>query len=71
MFKNLTPITFYEKFGKPSFDVSSNISLINDPRNEYYKLYTVEYLGNVVGGKAVRYINYHLHGDLTVGTTLL
>ena len=31
--------------------------MINDPRNEYYKLYTVEYLGNVIGGKAVRYIN--------------
>ena len=23
---------------------------VNDPRNEYYKLYTVDYLGNVVGG---------------------
>ena len=57
VYKSLTPIAFYERFGKPSFDVSTNISLINDPRNEYYKLYTVEYLGNVIGGKAVRYIN--------------
>ena len=39
VFKNLTPLSFYEKFGKPAFDISSHISLINDPRNEYYKLY--------------------------------
>lgn len=33
--------------------------MINDPRPEhgYKKLYTVQYLGNVVGGYPVRYIN--------------
>ena len=39
------------------YDFKTKISLINDPRNEYYKLYTVSYLGNVVGGNDVRYIN--------------
>ena len=57
VFKNLTPLSFYEKFGKPTFDISSHISLINDPRNEYYKLYTVDFLGNVVGGEKIRYLN--------------
>lgn len=32
-------------------------SLIHDPRNEYYKHYTVAYLGNVSGGYPIRYIN--------------
>lgn len=33
--------------------------LINDPRDGhgFNKLYTVQYLGNVVGGHSVRYIN--------------
>ena len=32
---------------------------MNDPRaeNQYNKLYTVEYLGNMTGGKPVLYIN--------------
>lgn len=33
------------------------MSLINDPRNEYFKLYTVEYLGNIQGGLPIRYVN--------------
>ncbi|GAB5353525.1 hypothetical protein AAMO2058_000043200 [Amorphochlora amoebiformis] len=40
-----------------TFDVNSQVSLINDPRNPYYKLYTVDRLGNVVGGRGVRYLN--------------
>ena len=33
------------------------MSLVNDPRNEYFKLYTVEYLGNIEGGFPIRYVN--------------
>lgn len=35
------------------------ICLVNDPRpqNEYGKLYTVEYLGNMVGGRKTLYNN--------------
>eukprot|EP00949_MAST-11_sp_MAST-11-sp1_P003846 g3846.t1 len=51
----LTPQTFYEKF--VPVDISQRVSLINDPRNEYFKAYTVEYLGNIVGGRPVLYIN--------------
>lgn len=33
--------------------------MVNDPRpqNPYNKLYTVQYLGNMTGGKRVLYIN--------------
>lgn len=33
------------------------VSLINDPRHAYGQLYTVECLGNVVGGRPVLYVN--------------
>ena len=35
------------------FQPSESFSLINDPRNEYNKLYTVDSLGNVWGGRPV------------------
>ena len=38
-------------------DVGELFSLINDPRNEYGKLLTVDRLGNVVGGRPTTYIN--------------
>ncbi|KAJ1919072.1 bleomycin hydrolase [Mycoemilia scoparia] len=52
---NLTPHSFFKDLVK--FDIGGTISLINDPRNDYYKLYTVKYLGNVVGGVPIHYIN--------------
>ena len=44
---------------KPAFDMSSKICLVSDPRphNPYGKLYSVEFLGNVVGGKKTVYNN--------------
>jgi bleomycin hydrolase len=54
----LTPLSFYnEHIKKAGFDFSEWISLINDPRNEYAKSYTVDRLGNVYGAPAVKYIN--------------
>lgn len=53
--RNLTPQSFFKEHVK--CDASNYVSLIHDPRNEYYKIYTVDYLGNVVGGKPVIYIN--------------
>lgn len=50
-----TPVEFYAQFGKrKGMDPAESFSLINDPRNEVEKLYTVERLGNVWGGKPVR-----------------
>lgn len=37
------------------------MSLLNDPRNEYGKLYTVDRLGNVIGGLPIRYVNTDIH----------
>ena len=50
---------FYNKYVRQFFDVKKHIAIINDPRNEYYKLYTVERLGNIVGGERpfVSYLN--------------
>lgn len=54
----LTPLSFYNDLIKKSgFDFSEWISLINDPRNEYGKAYTVDRLGNVFGAPPVKYIN--------------
>lgn len=50
-----TPMDFYEQYGKrKNMNPKDSFSLINDPRNEYEKLYTVERLGNVKEGKPVR-----------------
>ncbi|CAG8682173.1 4156_t:CDS:10, partial [Acaulospora colombiana] len=53
-----TPVEFYKAFGESGKNKPTEaFSLINDPRNEYGKLYTVDRLGNVWGGKTVRYVN--------------
>ena len=44
-------------------DVHKLFSLVNDPRNEYKKLLSVDRLGNVIGGRPITYVNV----DLTVG----
>lgn len=54
-FKNQNPIEFFKKI--VHFPLENTVSLINDPRNEMGRLFTVEYLGNVVGGRPVTYVN--------------
>lgn len=51
-----TPLGFADKYLN-NFRVNDWYSLINDPRNEYSKLYTVDKLQNVVGGRPVLYVN--------------
>jgi len=55
---NLTPLTFYNNYIKPLYDISNHISIINDPRknNPYNQSYVVEFLGNVVN-EEVRHLN--------------
>ena len=38
-------------------DWEDYVCIVNDPRNEYYQTYTVEYLQNVAGGPPVVYLN--------------
>ncbi|CAG8471672.1 18838_t:CDS:2 [Acaulospora morrowiae] len=54
-YKGLTPKKFYREY--INYKATETFSLINDPRNDYLKLYTVEYLGNVQGGLPIRYVN--------------
>ncbi|GAA6042230.1 hypothetical protein JCM8097_005107 [Rhodosporidiobolus ruineniae] len=49
-----TPLEFAQNAG---YDVSDTVSVINDPRNAYQACYTIERLGNVVGGRPLRYLN--------------
>ncbi|CAG9820635.1 unnamed protein product [Phaedon cochleariae] len=61
-FHSIGPITakdFYEKHVKQLFNVDDKVCLVTDPRptNEYGKVYTVDCLGNMVGGKRCIYNN--------------
>ena len=38
-------------------DIHELFSLVNDPRNEYEQLLSVKRLGNIVGMRAIRYVN--------------
>ncbi|GAO15068.1 uncharacterized protein UV8b_02355 [Ustilaginoidea virens] len=58
----VTPKHFASHIASSSFQASSStisgmVSLVNDPRNDYLSLLTVDRLGNVVGGRNVTYIN--------------
>jgi bleomycin hydrolase len=55
--RNLTPQSFYDKY--VGVDLDDYVSIINAPTADkpYDKSYTVEMLGNVVGGKEVKYLN--------------
>ncbi|KAG2106882.1 peptidase C1-like family-domain-containing protein [Suillus cothurnatus] len=51
-----TPLQFYKAF-TAKYSPAEFFSLINDPRNEYGKLYTADKLGNIWGGRPVLYVN--------------
>jgi bleomycin hydrolase len=55
----ITPVEFYEQYVKPYYNVDDKVCLVTDPRpsNEFGKGYTVDCLGNVVGGRSVFYNN--------------
>jgi bleomycin hydrolase len=74
-FTDLTPVRYYNEFIRPSLSsgegVSGMVSLVNDPRHEYYREMTVEHLGNVHGGQAVRYLNVPIEDMKDVAMRLL
>ena len=55
--KNLTPLKFYEKY--VGIDIDDYVSLINSPTLDkpYYQTFTVDYVGNVIGGNDIHYLN--------------
>jgi bleomycin hydrolase len=54
---DLTPIEFYKKY--VAVDLDGLVCLINAPTKDkpFNKIYTVQFLGNVIGGRPVRYLN--------------
>lgn len=52
------PVDFYKE--QIGHDCAKYFSLIHDPRNDSGKLYTVERLNNMVGGRNARYVNTSL-----------
>ena len=55
---NITPIQFYNEYIGVALD--DFVTLINAPNKPFNKIYTVQYLGNVVGGQDTRYLNVNL-----------
>ncbi|KAI4454906.1 bleomycin hydrolase [Holotrichia oblita] len=55
----ITPLEFYQKHVRMLYNVDDKVCLVTDPRpaNEYGKAYTVDCLGNVVGGRKCIYNN--------------
>ncbi|XP_075052980.1 bleomycin hydrolase [Mixophyes fleayi] len=55
----MTPQDFYKEHVKPIYDVEEKICFVNDPRpqNKFGKLYTVQFLGNMVDGRKTLYNN--------------
>lgn len=66
-------IDFYEKYVKPVFNVDDKVCIVTDPRstNVYGQAYTVEYLGNMVGGRPVLYNNQPVELLMELVTTSL
>ena len=59
-----TPLELAKELSAPAFtrsldgaNVNELFSLVNDPRNPYGKLLTVDRLGNVFGGRPITYVN--------------
>ncbi len=54
---DMTPREFYKKY--VDVDLDDLVCLINAPTKDkpYNKIYTVQYLGNVIDGRPVRYLN--------------
>ncbi len=55
--KNLTPKEFYDKY--VAYEIDDYVSLINAPTADkpFYKTFTVDYVGNVINGEDIFYLN--------------
>ena len=64
--QNYTPKTFFEKY--IGNEIDEYISLIHAPTKskKYMTSYTIQYLGNVVGGKTVKHLNLPMERIITL-----
>ena len=55
--RNITPLAFFEKYVGQALD--DYVSIINAPTADkpYGKTYTVSFVGNVAGGRSIKYLN--------------
>lgn len=55
--RDLDPLTFYKEY--VGVDLEDYISIIDAPTSDkpYYKTFSVSYLGNVIGGHEIKYLN--------------
>ncbi|XP_022213966.1 bleomycin hydrolase isoform X2 [Drosophila obscura] len=69
----ISSVEFYERYVKPHFNVEDKVCLVTDPRpsSRYDQAYTVDCLGNVVGGRPVLYNNQSVELLLAVVTKSL
>ena len=51
----MTPLEFIDEYVEEDWE--EYVCIVNDPRNEYYRTYTVDFLQNVAGGPPVVYLN--------------
>ena len=51
----MSPLEFVAEYVE--VDWEDYVCIVNDPRNEYYRTYTVDFLQNVAGGPPVVYLN--------------
>jgi bleomycin hydrolase len=58
--ENVTPVEFYHQIG---IDLEDYVSVIHAPTEDkpYMKSYTIDYLGNVVGGKEIKHLNLEMN----------
>ncbi|MDX9692280.1 MAG: C1 family peptidase [Acholeplasmataceae bacterium] len=58
--KDLNPVDFYHKYLDNT--LKDYVSIIHAPTKDkpYMKTYTVQYLGNVVGGREIKYLNVEM-----------
>lgn len=56
-YRDITPIEFYRDF--LDYDLDDYVAIINGPTKDkpYYNMYTVKYLGNVIDGDPISYLN--------------
>jgi bleomycin hydrolase len=59
--ENLTPLEFYQK--NVNINLKEKVCLIHAPMSnkKMHELYTVKYLGNVVGGQIIKYANVNIN----------
>lgn len=56
----ITPQAFYEKYVAQELDERVCLIHCPQPGKQYNTLYTIKYLGNVVGGEIIKYLNVEL-----------